>query len=277
MDSPPPLPTAWPNFDLGEPAEREVQILEGALDNVKVFRGISMIVVILGLLVVFFHTSPKVERFVKEGRIVQAKVDERYIQSDDGSKTYHIGYTYRFEGYAYHGRLSVSPARYKTMQKGDALTVTVLPSSGRDHRIGTVGERDVQRARQDGSLIVLAIALPFALLALTLRAQIRREEKILTTWFALPAQVVGLQKKTSDEGQYVVMSYRVPLPNGKVVTKTMVLSDPVAKRVHAGDFFPVLAPPGELYIQERLLTLSSLSAVRLISKDPEEGYLRLTA
>lgn len=267
MTNLPPLPTTWPTFDLGDPASRRVKTLEGALDGIKTVRGISMFIVVFGLIVVFFYTSAKVERMVKEGQVVQATVDDKYESRGDDDKTYRIEYLYRFGGYPYTGRLSVGRDRYEATAVGEKFPITILPSDPDVHEIGTVGEADVQTARRDGSLVVLAIALPFALIALYLRAQIRNERKILSTWFTLPAQVLEVTKTTSEGNDSFTLHYRVPLPNGRVVTNKASITEIQARDTVPGAFFPVLAPPDEVYIQERLRTLSSITTVQLESEE----------
>lgn len=242
-----PLPPAeWPKLDVGEFGPRPVRILEDALLQLKTLRGISITIVVLGLMAVFYY-SFQVNRFVTRGEVVMATVDELRERSEKGTPQPSIGYRYTFEGYRYYGREYLSAEELKTLKVGATVPVTVLKDSPNDHRYGRVTERDAQEARSLGSLLVFVHASLVGFFAFRLRWQMRRQKEILSSWRALPGQVTQIQTVRQGNQDFAVVTYRVRCPDGTLVTREhrrLMLSAvfwPVPAAV--GNIYPVFVPP----------------------------------
>lgn len=273
MSKPPPPPYRWPNYELEEPSSRRIEPRKAALLSIKSMRGISMVIVAIGLLAVFFSSS-RLDRLAREGQVVPAtSVDVLDSHNPKRPREIRIEYRYRYNGFEYREERGIDKMRYEALAKGPSFPITVLPSDPYVHEVGPVGEREVAGARTEGSLIVFGIAAPFALLAIGIRLQIRRETKELRTWHPLPAQVIEIEQTNPNGVELFAVGYRVRLPNGKAIERHITLDGTQAKRLRVGAFFPVLAPPEKLSRHSRMKLLSSFTMTRLETGPTTAGTL----
>jgi hypothetical protein len=240
----------------------------------KTMRGISMVIVALGLLAVFFLSSARWEKLAREGQVVPATAVNTVNSSNrKRPDEVRIEYRYRFDGEDYEEVTGIGKKRFEALAKEAFFPITVLPSRPSIHEIGHVGEAEIGKARTEGSLIVFGIAAPFALLALGIRLQIRSETKVLRTWHPLPAQVIEIVQTNPNGVERFVITYRVRLPNGKVIDRDMTMDGSQAKRKRVGEFFPVLAPPEKLHRHSPIRPLTSFTMTRLETGPTTAGTL----
>lgn len=270
MNDSPSLPDRWPTYDLGPPETRRVIVREEAHLTGKSFRIISLLVVVIGLFVVYFLYSAKIARLASEGVVLQATVDNKHrYQRSKSKETYPaISYTYRYEGFPYSSSEEIDEERYAKTRKGMPVTVTVLREDPHYHWLGTVDEGDVREARIRGSIIVLAIALPFALLGMWSRSWTRANLKRIRTWNVAPAQATAITLIRSPKGaQSYKIDYRVPLPNGEFLLDLSFVGSNLAERTRPGDVFPVLVPPGALDAKSTSMPLFQLENIEVEGED----------
>lgn len=232
-----------------------------------------MAIVALGLLAVYFFAA-QTERFVTRGKVLSAKVEDVRNAGTSSRPSYYVDYSYTFDRYRYSGSEKLSTSDWGTLTAGDSVPVTILIDSPSEHRYGRITDQDVQEARRIGSLFVLVPALLFLLLAFEVRHRVWKQSRILSLWRALPAQMIEVKRIwLPNNREMYTASFRVRLPDGKVVVQERHWTQASSFDLAVGDIFPVLVPPKGRYGPSHFTPRWTLTAVEIAPGEGSEGTL----